>query len=206
MTDATTTPQASRGRYLLPLVIVIALVSVFFYSLFFSGDPARLPSALVGKPAPQFDLQPIQGFEKNGEPGTGLKTADLAEGEVSIVNIWASWCGPCIQEHPVLIKLKKDHSDLRLVGINYKDRPDRALQFLNRLGDPYDMIGADVTGRVAIDWGVYGVPETYVVDGKGEVVYRFVGPLSEQAVADELMPAIEIARERTQKEAAAKAL
>jgi cytochrome c biogenesis protein CcmG/thiol:disulfide interchange protein DsbE len=195
MTAATTASRPPRARYLLPLFLLIALVGVFFYSLF-SGDPSQLPSALIGKPAPQFDIPPIEGFERNGGPGKGLRTADLATGEVTIVNVWASWCGPCIQEHPFLVWLKEQHG-LRLVGINYKDAPDKALQFLERLGDPYDLIGADRTGRVAIDWGVYGVPETYVVDGRGEVVYRYVGPLSEKAVRDELLPAVEIARERT---------
>ena len=205
MTAVSTTSRPPRGRYLLPLLLVIGLVCVFFYALFFSDNPSKLPSALIGKPAPQFDLPPIEGFAKNGQPGNGFSSADLATGEVTIVNVWASWCGPCIQEHPVLVWLKERH-DLRLVGINYRDDPRKALQFLARLGDPYDLIGADRNGRVAIDWGVYGVPETYVVDGRGEIVYRFVGPLSEQAVRDEILPAVDIARERTQAAAAAKAL
>lgn len=181
----------SRIRFLIPLFFLGAMVGVFYYALF-SGDPSRLPSALIDKPAPQFDLPPIEGLASNA----GFKTADLTNGEVSVVNVWASWCGPCIQEHPVLVKLKEEH-DLRLIGINYKDRPEAAMRFLDRLGNPYDLIGADSSGRVAIDWGVYGVPETYVVDGSGEVVYRYVGPLTEKAVTDELLPAIEIARQRT---------
>lgn len=202
MTAASTTSRPPRIRHLLPLLVIIGLVGVFFYSLF-SGDPSKLPSALIGKPAPQFDLPPIEGFEKDGQPGKGLRTADLATGEVSIVNVWASWCGPCIQEHPVLVWLKETH-DLRLLGINYRDQPQKALQFLERLGDPYDMIGADRTGRTAIDWGVYGVPETYVVDGHGEIVYRYVGPLNQKAVKEELLPAVDIARERTRTAAATK--
>jgi cytochrome c biogenesis protein CcmG, thiol:disulfide interchange protein DsbE len=205
MTADSTTSRAPRGRYLLPLLFIIALVGVFFYALF-SGDPSKLPSALIGKPAPQFDLPPIAGLEKSGQPGKGFSTADLETGEVTIVNIFASWCGPCIQEHPVLVWLKEQRHDLRLVGINYKDQPEKALQFLERLGDPYDRIGADRNGRVAIDWGVYGVPETYVVDGRGEVVYRYVGPLSEKAVREELLPAVDMARERTRTAAAAKSL
>jgi cytochrome c biogenesis protein CcmG/thiol:disulfide interchange protein DsbE len=203
MTVASTISRPPRGRYLLPLLLLIGLVGVFFYSLF-SGDPSKLPSALIGKPAPQFALPPIEGFEKNGAPGEGLRTADLATGEVTIVNVWASWCGPCIQEHPILVWLKEQH-ELRLVGINYKDAPDKALQFLERLGDPYDLLGADRDGRAAIDWGVYGVPETFVVDGRGEILYRYAGPLSERVVREELLPAVEIARERT-RSAAAKAL
>lgn len=203
MTVASTASRVPRTRYLLPLFIITGLVGMFFYALF-SGDPSTLPSALIGKPAPQFDLPPIEGLEKDGKPGAGFKTADLVTGEVTIVNVFASWCGPCIQEHPVLVWLKQRY-DLRLVGINYKDRPDKALQFLKRLGDPYDMIGADPSGRVGIDWGVYGVPETYVVDGSGEVVYRHVGPLSQQSVKDKLLPMVDVAKERTQS-AAAKAL
>jgi cytochrome c biogenesis protein CcmG/thiol:disulfide interchange protein DsbE len=183
----------SRGRYLVPLAVILALVGVFFYSLF-SGDPSRLPSALIGKPSPQFDLPPIEGFAKDGKTPGGFSSADLTTGEVSIVNVWASWCGPCILEHPVLVKLKQQH-DLRLFGINYKDPPAKAKQFLARLGDPYDMIGADNTGRVAIDWGVYGVPETFVVDGEGQIIYRYAGPLSDQIIADELLPAVARARE-----------
>jgi cytochrome c biogenesis protein CcmG/thiol:disulfide interchange protein DsbE len=203
MTAASTTSRPPRARYLVPLILLVGLVGVFFYSLF-SGDPSKLPSALIGKPAPQFALPPIEGFEKNGAPGEGLRTADLATGEVTIVNVWASWCGPCIQEHPILVWLKEQH-ELRLVGINYKDAPDKALQFLARLGDPYDLLGVDRDGRAAIDWGVYGVPETFVVDGRGEILYRYAGPLTERVVTEELLPAVEIARERT-RSAAAKAL
>lgn len=203
MTAASTATKAPRTRYLIPLIIIAGLVGMFFYALF-SGDPSTLPSALIGKPAPQFDLPPIEGYEKGGKTGKGFKTADLATGEVTIVNVFASWCGPCIQEHPVLVWLKEQY-ELRLVGINYKDRPDKAMQFLDRLKDPYDLIGADRSGRIGIEWGVYGVPETYVVDGQGQVVYRHVGPLSKQAVRDKLLPMVEVARERTQS-AAAKAL
>lgn len=203
MTAASTASRVPRTRYLIPLLIITGLVGMFFYALF-SGDPSTLPSALIGKPAPQFDMPPIEGYEKDGKPGEGFKTADLATGEVTIVNVWASWCGPCIQEHPVLVRFKKEH-DLRLIGINYKDRPDKALQLLKRLGDPYDLIGTDRSGRIAIDWGVYGVPETYVVDGQGEIVYRHVGPLSQEAVKEKLLPMVDIARKRT-KSAAAKAL
>jgi cytochrome c biogenesis protein CcmG/thiol:disulfide interchange protein DsbE len=181
--------------FIVPLAVVMALVGLFYFALH-AGDPSRLPSALIGKPAPQFSLAPIEGIAETGKASPGFSTADLAKGEVTLVNVWASWCGPCIQEHPILTRLKKEHG-LRLLGINYKDAPDAAKRFLNRLGNPYDAIGADVSGRVAIDWGVYGVPETYVVDGRGQIVHRYVGPLSEDGIEKELMPAIEAARRRS---------
>ncbi len=192
MTVQPVADKPARARYLLPLLFAAALAGMFLFSLF-SGDPSRLPSALIGKPAPQFDLPPIEGFTKNGQPGAGFRTADLSTGEVSLVNIWASWCAPCIQEHPLLVRLKERHG-LRLIGINYKDQPENAQRFLARLGDPYDLIGADRDGRTAIDWGVYGVPETYVVDGGGQIVYRYVGPLTEEAIERDLLPVVEAAR------------
>ncbi len=181
-----------RLGFMIPLFVVGALVGLFLVSLY-SGDPSRLPSALIGKPVPEFDLPPIEGVLGTALFKPGVSSADLAKGEVSIVNVWASWCGPCIQEHPVLTELKTKHG-LRLIGINYKDAPDAAKRFLTRLGNPFDAIGADVSGRVAIDWGVYGVPETYVVDGKGQIVYKFVGPLSEDDVETKLLPAVNAAQ------------
>jgi cytochrome c biogenesis protein CcmG/thiol:disulfide interchange protein DsbE len=176
--------RRSRGGYVLPL-IVVTLMSVFFFVALRSGDPSRLPSALLGKPVPQFSLGPIAG----GNALPGVSSADLANGEVSIVNMWSSWCGPCIQEHPQLTALKQQYG-LRLIGINYKDEPEAARRFLARHGNPFDAIGADVTGRVAIDWGVYGVPETYVIDGAGRIAFKFIGPLSASAIKDEILPAV----------------
>jgi cytochrome c biogenesis protein CcmG/thiol:disulfide interchange protein DsbE len=181
-----------RGGFLLPLIIVAALVALFLVRLH-SGDPSRLPSALIGKPVPSFDLPAIEGIAEAGKPMPGLASTDLATGEISIVNVWASWCGPCIQEHPYLTSLKERHN-LRLMGINYKDEPAAARRFLARLGNPFDAIGADVTGRVAIDWGVYGVPETYVVDGRGQIIHKIVGPLSPESIENELLPIISWAR------------
>jgi len=106
-----------------------------------------------------------------------------------LLDFWASWCGPCIQEHPQLVALKQQYG-LRLLGINYKDEPEAARRFLARHGNPFDAIGADTSGRVSIDWGVYGVPETYVVDGRGRIAFKFVGPISAAAIRDEILPAI----------------
>ena len=181
-----------RGGFLLPLIIVAALVALFLVALQ-SGDPSRLPSALIGKPVPSFDLPAVEGLADAGMPMPGFASADLATGEISIVNVWASWCGPCIQEHPFLTALKERHN-LRLMGINYKDEPAAARRFLARLGNPFDAIGADITGRVAIDWGVYGVPETYIVDGRGQIVHKIVGPLTPEAIENGVLPAVMRAR------------
>ncbi len=192
MTANVETGRRSRGGFLMPLVVVFALVVLFLVALF-SGDPQRLPSALIGKPVPEFSLPPVEGLAERGIATPGISSAQLADGQVSVVNVWASWCGPCIQEQPVLNALKQRHK-LRLIGINYKDEPEAARRFLSRLGNPFDAIGADRSGRVAIDWGVYGVPETYVVDGSGKIVHKIVGPLSDDIITGELLPAIAKAR------------
>ncbi len=195
MTSDVRQARRSRGGYVLPL-IVVTLMSVFFLVALRSGDPSRLPSPLIGKPVPQFSLGPIEGLET----GSGVSSADLANGEVTIVNMWASWCGPCIQEHPQLVALKQQHG-VRLIGINYKDEPGAARRFLARHGNPFNSIGADTTGRVAIDWGVYGVPETYVVDGNGRIAFKFIGPLSASAIESQILPAIAKAKNASVRDA-----
>ncbi len=185
------TPEAPPRRWLayLPLIAFLALAGLFLLRLY-SGDPQRLPSPLVGKPAPTFALPALEG---SGLPGLG--DADLRGGKVTLVNIFASWCGPCRDEHPVLIALTKRpelaRAGVRLVGLAYKDEPGNSLKFLKEMGNPYAMIGVDASGRVGIDWGVYGVPETFVVRGDGTIAYKFIGPLSPDALRDTLMPQIE---------------
>lgn len=171
-----------------PLVVFLGLAGLLLARLF-SGDASVLPSALIGKPVPTFALQPIEGVDK-----PGLATADLTQGGVTIVNVFASWCVPCRQEAGELRTLEEN--GLRLVGIAYKDRPEDTRRFLNTLGDPYRRVGADESGRTAIDFGVYGVPETYVVDGKGVIVAKIVGPLTDDNVRAELMPAVAKAKEK----------
>lgn len=187
MTVNTSAPARPRrsGRLLvmLPLVAFAALAGLFLVRLY-SGDPSKLPSALIGRPAPEFVLPPIQ-----GSATPGFSTADLRQGRVTVVNVWASWCAPCRDEHPHLMALARDPS-IVLVGINNKDAADNARRFLGQLGNPYARIGADLNGRVSIDWGVYGVPETFVVDGAGRITYKYVGPLTPAIIADQLMPAI----------------
>jgi cytochrome c biogenesis protein CcmG/thiol:disulfide interchange protein DsbE len=178
---------------LLP-VLFFAVVAGFFAMALRSGDPSLLPSTLVGKDVPQGVFPPIEGLETaTGQPEAGFTSADLAKGKVSVVNYWASWCVPCIEEHPFLEKLKST-AGVDIFGINYKDRADAARRFIGRFGNPYTAVGTDAQGRAAIDWGVYGTPETFVVNGKGQIVYKHVGPISEQSLNTKLLPAIEKAR------------
>ncbi|MDT3377253.1 DsbE family thiol:disulfide interchange protein [Labrys neptuniae] len=194
MSDSQTLPPAPRRRALvfLPLIVFAALAGLFFYQLRSGGDPSALPSTLIGKPVPQMSLPPLAELVRDGKALPGLATADLKSGGVSVVNIFASWCGPCRDEHPVLMKLAGLGKG-RLVAINYKDDPDNARRYLGTFGNPYEAVGVDVNGRSAIDWGVYGVPETFVVNGKGEIVDKIVGPLSEDSLRTRLLPAIEAA-------------
>lgn len=189
----------SQGRSkllrLLPVLIFAALAGFFAMALR-SGDPSLLPSTLVGKEIPQGVFPPIEGLESNGKPEAGFTSADLAKGKVSVVNYWASWCVPCIEEHPFLEKLKS-MTNVDIYGINYKDGADAARRFIGRFGNPYTAVGTDAQGRAAIDWGVYGTPETFVVNGKGQIVYKHVGPISEDSLKKKLLPAIEKARGET---------
>jgi cytochrome c biogenesis protein CcmG/thiol:disulfide interchange protein DsbE len=173
-----------RWGLALPLLI-FAMLAALFWSALLSGDPSRLPSALVGKPVPPFTLPPIE--ELTGAGAEGFESSDLAKGAPTIVNVWASWCVPCHEEHSLLLELAKQPG-VRLYGINYKDDPAAARRFLGRYGNPFQRVGADRSGRVAIDWGVYGVPETYVITGDGKIAYRHVGPLTEEAIQQKLLP------------------
>ena len=168
-----------RLVYLLPLFVFLALAALFLVRLY-SGDPTRVPSVLIGKPAPAFALEPLPGLARDGRPTPGLSTEAL-KGAVTIVNVWASWCAPCRQEHPLLMQLAKDPT-LKVVGINYKDNPENARRFLGALGDPFVAVGIDPNGRTAIDWGVYGVPETFVVGADGVVRHKHIGPLTPAAM------------------------
>jgi cytochrome c biogenesis protein CcmG/thiol:disulfide interchange protein DsbE len=184
MNEPAAPTEAQRKRSWLayaPLAFFAALTLLFLSQLFF-GNPTKLPSALIGKPAPAFALPPVDGMQ-----GPGLANADLKKGEVTLVNVFASWCVPCHQEHPVLMRLAKDPElakrGVKLVGLAYKDEPENTRRFLGQDGNPYAAIGMDRSGRVGIDWGVYGVPETFVVRGDGIIAYKFVGPMSEEAFA-----------------------
>jgi len=183
-------PRATSRRLvvLVPLVVFLALAALFFYRLG-SGDPSRLPSALIGRPAPATVLLPVAGLVRDGVPVPGLAAQDFA-GRVTLLNVWASWCVPCHDEAPLLLKLAEDKR-IRVAGINYKDQPDNARRFLGRYGNPFAASGADPTGRAAIEWGVYGVPETFVVGRDGRIAFKLVGPITDDNVDTVLKPALE---------------
>jgi cytochrome c biogenesis protein CcmG/thiol:disulfide interchange protein DsbE len=166
-------------RLLFALPVLFFAVIVGYFVLGLGRDPATLPSALIDKPAPDFSLPPL------GD-GPGLATADL-RGRVTLVNFFASWCAPCRSEHPVLMRIGKA---VPLVGIAYKDKPEESRRFLAELGDPYTRVAVDREGRTAIDFGVYGVPETYVVDASGTIRLRHVGPVTQKAWDEEIAPLI----------------
>lgn len=182
------TPRRSWA-FFLPLILFGALVAVFLVRLF-SGDPSKLPSALIGKPVPAFSLPAIEGASQPGFSSADLNTEKLGKGKLALVNVFASWCAPCHQEHPFLMELAKDRR-LTLFGINQKDKAENARRFLGKLGNPYAAVGADSDGRISIEWGVYGVPETFLVSGDGRILFKHVGPLTPEAIRDRLMPEIE---------------
>ncbi|CDX52517.1 thiol:disulfide interchange protein [Mesorhizobium sp. LCM 4577] len=169
---------------LLPLLVFLGLAGLFLSQLLSGRDTSEIPSALIGLPAPQTDLPPLEGMSL-----PGLESKDFA-GKVTLVNVFASWCAPCREEHPVLLGLSQDKR-FTLAALNYKDQPENARRFLGDLGNPYQAIGVDPAGRAAIDWGVYGVPETFVIGKDGKIAYKHVGPLTPDSVKALLLPQIE---------------
>ena len=189
---AVSSEQGSNKRrnivVVLPLLAFLALAALFFFRLG-EGDPNRLPSALIGRSAPETNLPPLQGLQTNGKPVPGLDSTNF-KGAVTLLNVWASWCIPCRDEAPVLMKLAEDKR-FRLVGLNYKDQAENARRFLGRYGNPYEANGADQSGRAGIEWGVYGVPETFVIGKNGTIVYKLVGPVTPENIETALKPEIE---------------
>ncbi len=180
-------PRRSRLVYLVPTLVFLAVAAALGWGL--TRDASVLPSALIGKPAPDFRLPPIPGRDERG-----FSRADLG-GRPVLVNVWASWCVPCRAEHPVITRLAEKEGVI-VHGINYKDATEDALAFLGGLGDPFTRIGQDRDGRVAIDWGVYGIPETFVVDAEGVIRYKHVGPMTPRDVEEKILPLIrELERE-----------
>ncbi|MHA1153419.1 MAG: DsbE family thiol:disulfide interchange protein [Alphaproteobacteria bacterium] len=173
-----------RLLYLFPVVIFGVITGYFIWGLNPERDPRKIPSVMIDQPVPEFELGPIEGME-----GPGLKTADLTDGRITLVNFFASWCVPCRLEHAFLIELVK-RDGVRLVGVNYKNEAEEARAWLAQLGNPYAQIGADTTGRVGIEWGVYGLPETFIVDKKGRIRYRRVGQIDTYTLEQEIRPTL----------------
>ena len=176
-----------RAVFLLPIAMFVLIAGFFAWAMVINRDPGTLPSVLIDQPPPAMVLAPLL------DTMPGIDTSRL-NGQVTLVNIFASWCPPCQIEHPVLLRLSRDPAwkdKVKIVGINYKNKPDEAKAWLDRLGNPYAAIGVDANGRASIDWGAYGVPETYVIDRNGRVRYRQVGPISEDVWHDTIAPIVE---------------
>ncbi len=171
-----------KTRYLIPLLVFLLLVGLFMVGL--GLDPREVPSPLIDKPAPAFSLPDLHDESRT------VGTEDLKKHKVSLFNVWASWCAACLQEHPLLVELARE-GVVPIYGLNYKDKRPDALNWLKRLGDPYTASAFDEKGRVGIDWGVYGVPETFVVDSKGVIRYKQIGPITEEAWRETILPLIE---------------
>ena len=180
MAEAAERPR-SRLIFILPGLVFLALAGLFAVQLLSGRNPAEVPSVLINKPVPTFSLAPLEGLVADGKPVPGFSNDDL-KGRVTVVNVWASWCGPCRQEHPLLVDLAKDPS-IRVVGINQRDNPDNARRFLGALGNPYAAVGVDPNGRASIDWGVYGLPETFIVGPDGTIRHKHIGPLTPENFA-----------------------
>ncbi|MGH6853275.1 MAG: DsbE family thiol:disulfide interchange protein [Methylocella sp.] len=192
-----TAPRPEAGSHarrpllvFVPLAVFGALAALFVIRLY-SGDASLLPSALIGRQVPAFVLPPVEGLPHK----SGFSDADLRQGKATLVNVFASWCVPCHEEHDLIMRLSTDpalaRAGGRLFGLAYKDEPENIRRFLAEAGDPFARIGADRKGRTAIDFGVYGVPETFVVKGDGTIAYRFVGPITEESYRDVILPEIE---------------
>lgn len=193
--ETPTTPEASRPAKmriilaLLPLLIFAGLAAIFWSQLGSGRDISEIPSALIGTRAPALDMPPLEGATFKGAVMPPLTDAAI-KGKLTLVNVWASWCVPCREENPIILELAKDPR-LTVVGINYKDQTENALRFLGELGNPFAAVGVDPRGKAAIDWGVYGIPESYLVDASGTIVYKRVGPFDDRSLKDGLYPAIE---------------
>lgn len=189
------------GLKLAPVIIFIAVAGMFSLSLL-KGDPTKLPSTLIGKPVPASNFPAVEGLLKQQQPVAGFTDKDLAKGEIIVVNFWASWCVACVAEHPNLKRLAQE-ARVPIYGVDYKDSDTAARRFLGRMGNPYNRVGTDKSGRIAIDWGVYGMPESYIVNGQGKIIYKHIGPIEDGDIEEKLLPIIKKARAeaKTEKQA-----
>lgn len=176
---------------LTPLVLFLALAALLFYGL--KLDPRKVPSPLVGKPAPQFSLPALQ------DPSRMVSDADF-KGKISLVNVWASWCVSCRAEHEELMKLSRDEKDIQILGLNWKDDPNDATRMLRTFGDPYLVSAFDPDNKVGIHWGVYGAPETFIVDAEGVICHKKIGPVGPDTWKEELSPSVDWATKKCKTE------
>ena len=188
MTENIAAPARNRLIVLVPLLAFLGLAGLFMLRLG-AGDPSRIPSALIGQPAPETRLPGLAGLQRDGKEVPGLDSASF-NGAVTLLNVWASWCVPCRDEAPLLVRLAADQR-IRIAGINYKDQPENARRFLDRYGNPFAANGVDANGRAGIEWGVYGVPETFLIGRDGRISYKLIGPITAENLQSTLMPAIE---------------
>ena len=193
-TERSAAGERARGATITRLIVLIPLLGFLTVAAFFmlrlgAGDPSRIPSALIGHPAPATILPALPGLERDGRQVPGLDSASFP-GQVTLLNVWASWCVPCREEASLLLRLS-DNPRLRVVGINYKDQPENARRFLGRYGNPFAANGRDDNGRTAIEWGVYGVPETFVVGRDARIAYKLIGPITPENLETALQPAID---------------
>jgi len=170
-----------RWKFVVPVLAFFAVAALLYRGLYL--DPREIPSALIGHPVPNFDLQPVPGY------APGLATGNLKAGDVVLVNVFASWCVSCREEHPLLLEMKR-RGEVPIYGLDYKDEPKAAADWLARMGDPYSRTGMDIAGRVGIDWGVYGVPETYVITKDGKIAYKQIGPITPDDLNNKIMPLV----------------
>jgi len=184
----TSTVRKRSWLFVLPL-IAFGLLAVLFWFRLGDNDPSRIPSALIGKPAPHTSLPAVAGLTVDGRPVPGLDPATFRN-KVTVLNVWASWCAPCHDEAPLLLRLAQD-TRIQVVGMNYKDAPDNARRFLGRYGNPFAAVGEDGNGRAAIEWGVYGVPETFVIGRNGLIAFKLIGPITPTNLDTVLKPQIE---------------
>ena len=187
--DLTTPPQPRRYWVFMAPLAFLLLAGLLFLGLR-HGDDSMVPSALIGHPVPQMTLPALDGLQRDGKPVPGLVSADLKSDKVTVVNVFASWCVPCRDEHPALLALART-GKVKLVAINYKDQVENARRFLGTFGNPYDAVGVDTAGRMAIEWGVYGVPETFIIAKDGTIADKLVGPILDDQRFAELNAAID---------------
>lgn len=193
MTKSEQTKSRPIGWVALPVVLFATVAFLFAVALKPGGDPSRLPSVFIGKPTPAYAFAAIPELTASNIQATGFDQTALANGQVTVVNFWASWCAPCVEEHPHLTAIAAKPG-VRVAGINVKDDPSAARQFLNRHGNPFALLAADRNGRGSIEWGVYGTPETFIVNGRGQITLKHVGPISAADLQTKIYPAIEAAK------------